>query len=294
MRRRHEDQGRGRQATNPLHALLVQTHPDHARTGCAEGGRGAGIAGILDPDIVAGGDDGGRDQGQRSLRARQNQDLIRRRAHAPAGRKIMRQCLAQARPIDRSELAPRRAHSAAAQAARPDLVGKLPEIAMSGTQGSQSRLIRHRPVGLREARRPGRKPRLARAYARCDGASLCDALAAVDRNHRTAAVRGFEISLGGELLERIADGVARDAEIARKPTARRQRAAFDETPGRDQASELARQLSHQPLVVGPVQVDQGGDHAVRNWHPIPFRSGTVSGARRDAIRWTGLLQGPPK
>ncbi|MGY3460376.1 hypothetical protein ACVWW5_005826 [Bradyrhizobium sp. LM3.4] len=87
-------------------------------------------------------------------------------------------------------------------------------------------------------------------------------------------MRGLEISLGGKLLEGIGDGVARDAEIVRKPAARRQRAAFAETAGRDQASELARQLSHQPLLVSPLQVEQGGDHAFRNWHLIPLQSGT--------------------
>src|SRR5437016_5162958 len=90
---------------------------------------------VLHDPGLAGPDEGSSNQGQRSLCARQNQDLIRRRAHAPAGREIMRQRLAQARPVDRSELALRRAHGAAAQATRPDLVWKLPEIAVPGTQG---------------------------------------------------------------------------------------------------------------------------------------------------------------
>ena len=83
---------------HPLHALLIQPHADHVRAGGAEGRRGAGIAGILDPDVVA-----GRDTSAAAIKVSAACALGRIMiwsavgANAPAGREIMRQRLAQAR-----------------------------------------------------------------------------------------------------------------------------------------------------------------------------------------------------
>ncbi|MEY9448010.1 hypothetical protein ABIE82_005458 [Bradyrhizobium diazoefficiens] len=73
-------------------------------------------------------------------------------------------------------------------------------------------------------------------------------------------MRRSQIPFGGKLLERIGHGVARDPEIARKLSARRQPAALADAAASDQLPELARQLSHQPFLTGPLQLDQAGDH----------------------------------
>ncbi|MEY9448011.1 hypothetical protein ABIE82_005459 [Bradyrhizobium diazoefficiens] len=134
VRWRHEDQRWSRDTRHPLHALLVQPDAGHARAGGTKGSRGAGIAGILDPDLVTLRDDDSRDQSERGLCARQDHDLVRGGANASAGRQIMRQRLAQARPVDGAEIAPGRTHGAAAQTASPDLVRKLPEITLPRAQ----------------------------------------------------------------------------------------------------------------------------------------------------------------
>ena len=134
VRWRHENKLRHGHSRHQLHALLIQPDAGHARARRTEGGRGAGIAGILDPDVVARPNQRSRYQGQRGLCAWQDHDLVRIGANAPAGREIMRQRLAQADAVDRTKLAPGSAHGTAAQAARPHLVRKLPEITMPRPQ----------------------------------------------------------------------------------------------------------------------------------------------------------------
>src|SRR6185437_16265796 len=117
-------------------------------------------------------------------------------------------------------------------------------------------------------------------------------------NNRTPTLRDIEVALHRELIDHAGHGVARDFQLARKITARRQAAAGLERAVEDRLAQFVIELPRQGRLAARAQpdIDQAGQHLAHSTGLIilpemdlcyrPVKSMLVQPDNTNNRRWT--------
>ncbi len=277
---RHEGQPRPRAARHPVRdpqPFAVGRHGNEARARPEQRAAGAEVAGVLDPDRVAGVEEHPRRQVERPLRSGDDNHLLRRAAHAARRAEVGGERLAQ-RAVARGILVGEQPGQGAARAACQD---PGPHVVRKGVErrgADPERALLHpvRPIDRRWDRRRGGQGGAAtrdgtprRGRPQCDGRGRVRAEQVVgQRAGDEGAVPdpALEIALGEELVEGGQHAVAGHPQLGR------QRARGGQPrPGHEPASQ---NRPAQPIV----------DLAVERDTSRPVEDETREGDDRCALR----------
>ncbi len=269
MRRRDVGEagaGRAADAGGDVEAVAIDRDRRDARPGSGERRPGAGIAGILEPCRIARIEQHLAHQRQPVLRARDDDDLVRRAGRAADAAHVLGDLLAQREQPGRVgvvELGDRHRLQAPHRQPRPGVHGDAVERRRSEAEGPRrSAEFRRRARGRGQRGAAARQRRMPHAW-RCRGRGA----PAID-GHRIGDVgagagAGADQSFRGELIEGEDGGRARDAQIlGQRPRGRQPRAGLQHAVA-DGAAKAGAQLCLQRLAGPRVEAHQhlGGERA---------------------------------